>query len=120
MVESPNHFHLQKFASCFLKSKTVPPLLIHLITTLLLFPSTQLLKSSLSLPFKPCPSWSINGNDQNNGYSLRDEQDQLILSAITDSISLNPVHFIAYTRVSHDAWTIIVNTHVKPHRGKLN
>ena len=71
---------------------------------------------------KPCPPANLPHNNTtipNPEHILRIKQDQLILTAIIGSLSPTIIPFIAQSKASREAWTILANTYTKPSCGHI-
>lgn len=71
---------------------------------------------------KARPSATITTNNTiipNPAHVLWIRQDQLILNAIIGSISPLIIPFIAQSRTSREAWTILATTYATPSRGRI-
>ncbi|KAI3443955.1 hypothetical protein Pfo_000620 [Paulownia fortunei] len=70
----------------------------------------------------PCPSpiiMNTTGSSIIPAYPFWIRQDQLLLNVIISSISLNFILFIATTKTSIEAWTVLLNTYAKSSRGRI-
>lgn len=71
---------------------------------------------------KPCPPANLPHNNTtipNLEHILWIRQDQLTLNAIIGSLSPTIIPFIAQSKASREAWTILTNTYAKPSLGRI-
>ena len=68
---------------------------------------------------KPCPLATIITNQStlpNPAYNVWIHQDQLIINALIGSLSPTIITFVARSRTTQEAWTILSKTYTKPSR----